>query len=60
MRIKRILAAALAAIAPAASEVPEDDGKTATDRSEVNSKKKRPRRQRQEEGQGRHVGDQGA
>lgn len=60
MRIKRILATALAALAPAAGEVPEDDGKAAADRSEVKSKKKRQRRQRQEEGQGRHVGDQGA
>lgn len=59
MRIKRILAEALAALAPAAGDVPEHDRKTAADRSEVNSKKKRQRRQRQEEGQGRQVGDQG-
>ncbi len=39
MRIKRILGAALAAIAPATGDVPEDDGKTAEDRSKVSSKK---------------------
>lgn len=39
MKIKHALAAALAVVALAACEVPEDDGTTAADRSEVNSKK---------------------
>jgi hypothetical protein len=39
MKIKHALAASLAVIAFAACEVPEDDGTTAADRSEVNSKK---------------------
>ncbi len=39
MKIKHALAASLAVIALTACEVPDDDGKTAADRSEVNSKK---------------------
>lgn len=54
-----MLAAALAALAPATGEVPEDDSKTAAARRKVNAKKRRQRRQHQEEGQGRQVGDEG-
>lgn len=39
MKIKHALVASLAVIALTACEVPEDGGKTAADRSEVNSKK---------------------
>lgn len=39
MKIKHALAASIAVIALAGCEVPEDDGTTAADRAEVNSKK---------------------